>query len=78
MPVTQSNAPSGGADTRRRAIVIGAGFGGLAAAVRLAHAGYSVTLLEKHDVPGGKFELAMQLIFTPMVMRLVERKRKMG
>jgi phosphoribulokinase len=26
--------------------------------------------------PGGKMELAMQLIFTPMVMRLVERARK--
>ncbi len=25
--------------------------------------------------PGGKMELAMQLIFTPMVMRLVERRR---
>ena len=28
-------------------------------------------------VPGGKMELAMQLIFTPMVMRLVERSRKL-
>ena len=27
-------------------------------------------------VPGGKMELAMQLIFTPMIMRLVERGRK--
>ena len=27
--------------------------------------------------PGGKMELAMQLIFTPMIMRLVERRRKM-
>jgi len=26
-------------------------------------------------VPGGKMELAMQLIFTPMIMRLVERRR---
>ncbi len=26
--------------------------------------------------PGGKMELAMQLIFTPMVMRLMERRRK--
>jgi phosphoribulokinase len=26
-------------------------------------------------VPGGKFELAMQLIFTPMVLQLMERKR---
>ncbi|WP_119154334.1 phosphoribulokinase [Caldimonas tepidiphila] len=27
-------------------------------------------------VPGGKMDLAMQLIFTPMIMRLVERRRK--
>ena len=27
-------------------------------------------------VPGGKMELAMQLIFTPMIMRLVERRAK--
>jgi len=27
-------------------------------------------------VPGGKMELAMQLIFTPMILRLMERKRK--
>ncbi len=29
-------------------------------------------------VPGGKMELAMQLIFTPMIMRLVDRRRKMA
>ncbi|MEJ8815660.1 phosphoribulokinase [Variovorax ureilyticus] len=28
-------------------------------------------------VPGGKMELAMQLIFTPMVMRLVERRKNL-
>jgi phosphoribulokinase len=27
-------------------------------------------------VPGGKMELAMQLIFTPMILRLIERRRK--
>ncbi len=27
-------------------------------------------------VPGGKMELAMQLIFTPMIMRLMERRKK--
>ena len=27
-------------------------------------------------VPGGKMELAMQLIFTPMIMRLIERRSK--
>jgi len=30
-------------------------------------------------VPGGKMELAMQLIFTPMILRLVDaRKRRLG
>ena len=28
-------------------------------------------------VPGGKMELAMQLIFTPMIMRLVDRRKKL-
>jgi phosphoribulokinase len=27
-------------------------------------------------VPGGKMELAMQLIFTPMILRLMDRRRK--
>jgi phosphoribulokinase len=27
-------------------------------------------------VPGGKMELAMQLIFTPFVWRMIERKRR--
>jgi len=39
---------------RARAIVIGAGFGGLAAAVRLGARGYDVTVLEKLDAPGGR------------------------
>ena len=34
-------------------IIIGAGVGGLAAAVRLAQAGYDVTVLEKNRQPGG-------------------------
>jgi phytoene desaturase len=40
--------------TTRRAVVIGAGLGGLAAAARLAHAGYQVTVVERHGVPGGR------------------------
>ena len=36
------------------AIVIGAGIGGLAAAARLARAGFQVTLLEKNAHPGGR------------------------
>ncbi|MXQ09760.1 phytoene desaturase [Alphaproteobacteria bacterium GH1-50] len=35
-------------------VVIGAGMGGLASAIRLAHAGCAVTLIEAHDHPGGK------------------------
>ena len=38
----------------RKAIVIGAGFGGLALAIRLQSAGIAVTLLEKRDKPGGR------------------------
>jgi phytoene desaturase len=41
-------------DSRPRAIVIGAGFGGLAAAVRLACKGWQVQVLEKLDAPGGR------------------------
>jgi len=41
-------------DTRPHAIVIGSGFGGLAAAVRLGARGYRVTVLERLDAPGGR------------------------
>ena len=37
-----------------RVVVIGSGFGGLSAAVRLRAMGYSVTLLEARDQPGGR------------------------
>ena len=36
------------------AVVIGSGFGGLAAAIRLGARGYRVTVLEKLDAPGGR------------------------
>ncbi len=39
---------------RPRAVVIGSGFGGLAAAIRLGAKGYRVTVLEKRDKPGGR------------------------
>ncbi len=42
------------ADHAPRAVVIGSGFGGLAAAVRLGARGYRVTVLEKRDKPGGR------------------------
>jgi phytoene desaturase len=39
---------------KNSAIVIGSGFGGLAAAIRLQARGYQVTLLEMRDKPGGR------------------------
>lgn len=39
---------------RLRAAVIGSGFGGLAAAIRLATAGVDVTVFEARDLPGGR------------------------
>jgi phytoene desaturase len=38
----------------RRAVVVGAGFGGLALAIRLQASGIQTTLLEKRDKPGGR------------------------
>src|SRR3954463_11489681 len=46
------------------AIVIGSGFGGLAAAVRLGARGYRVTVLEKLDAPGGRAYVHRQDGFT--------------
>ena len=39
---------------RDRAIVVGAGIGGLSAAASLAAQGYETTVLERHPTPGGK------------------------
>lgn len=41
-------------DGRERAVIIGAGFGGLAAAVRLAARGYHVTVVDRLASPGGR------------------------
>ena len=49
---------------RRHAVVIGAGFGGLAAAVRLGAKGYRVTVLERLDAPGGRAYVFRQDGFT--------------
>ena len=39
---------------KKNVIVIGAGFGGLSAAVRLLAQGHNVTLIDKRDKPGGR------------------------
>jgi phytoene desaturase len=51
-------------NARRHAIVVGSGFGGLAAAVRLGARGYRVTVLEKLDAPGGRAYVHRQDGFT--------------
>jgi phytoene desaturase len=52
------------AANRPHAVVIGSGFGGLAAAVRLGAKGYRVTVLEKLDAPGGRAYVHRQDGFT--------------
>ena len=47
-----------------RAIVIGSGFGGLAAAIRLQSTGHQVALLEQRDRPGGRAYVYEQDGFT--------------
>ncbi len=47
-----------------RAAVIGSGFGGLAAAIRLAAAGVDVTVFEARDLPGGRAYVYKQDGFT--------------
>jgi phytoene desaturase len=51
-------------DPRPHAVVIGSGFGGLAAAVRLGARGYRVTVLERLDAPGGRAYVFRQDGFT--------------
>ena len=46
------------------AVVIGSGFGGLAAAIRLSVRGYAVQVLEKLDAPGGRAYVHHQDGFT--------------
>ncbi|GJE09907.1 phytoene desaturase [Methylobacterium longum] len=51
-------------DPRPHAVVIGAGFGGLAASVRLGARGYRVTVLERLEQPGGRARVHRQDGFT--------------
>ena len=38
----------------KKALVIGAGFAGMSVATFLAKKGWSVTVIEKHNLPGGR------------------------
>ncbi|MCO8143856.1 phytoene desaturase [Rhodovulum tesquicola] len=61
------------------AVVIGAGLGGLAAAMRLGAKGYRVTVIDKLDVPGGRgsavwqdghrFDLGPTIVTVPQIFR---------
>jgi phytoene desaturase len=50
----RQQSQEGAGDRRPHAIVIGSGFGGLAAAIRLGARGYRVTVLERRDQAGGR------------------------
>ena len=64
--LTVESPPAAPAAVRERphAVVIGSGFGGLAAAVRLGARGYRVTVLEQLDAPGGRAYVYKQDGFT--------------
>jgi phytoene desaturase len=70
-----------------RIVVIGSGFGGLAAAIRLQQQGHDVTIVEKQDKPGGRayvfeqdgftFDAGPTIITAPWLIRqLFERSGK--
>ncbi|NOE16629.1 phytoene desaturase [Ruegeria atlantica] len=75
--LTQDAIPVG--DDRSHAVVIGAGLGGLAAAMRLGAKGYRVSVLDRLDMPGGRgsailreghrFDLGPTIVTVPEVFR---------
>lgn len=62
--LTPSQGLPAAAPPQAQAVVIGSGFGGLAAAVRLGARGYRVTVLEQLDAPGGRGYVHRQDGFT--------------
>jgi phytoene desaturase len=64
LPPPSRPAPAVLSRTRPHAVVIGAGFGGLAAAIRLGARGYRVTVLERLDTLGGRARVFTQAGFT--------------
>ncbi|MEJ7734969.1 MAG: phytoene desaturase family protein, partial [Polyangiaceae bacterium] len=63
-PERDEGGASAAVAVRPHAVVIGAGFGGLAAAVRLGARGYRVTVIDKLETPGGRAEVHRQDGFT--------------
>ena len=47
---------------KKKVCIIGAGIGGLAAALRLAHSGFDVTVYEQNISVGGKVNLINQCL----------------
>jgi phytoene desaturase len=60
LPPPLTYSPATTSDGRPHAIVIGAGFGGLAAAIRLGARGFRVTVLEHLPEPGGRASVFRQ------------------
>ena len=60
----KGNGGAGLQDGRKTAAVIGAGFGGLALAIRLQASGIQTTVFEKRDKPGGRAYVYKQDGFT--------------
>ncbi|MBE0595417.1 MAG: phytoene desaturase [Gemmatimonadales bacterium] len=59
--MTAARSPAASArSTSRHAVIIGAGFGGLAAAVRLAARGYRVSVFDRLTEPGGRARVYRQ------------------
>jgi 1-hydroxycarotenoid 3,4-desaturase len=59
LTMNEGQMPSADSSGQPRAVVIGAGMGGLAAAIRLAAGGCRVTVVESADGPGGKARARM-------------------
>ena len=72
-------APSPAAQAKGRAVVIGAGLGGLASAMRLGAKGWQVTVIDRLDIAGGRgssvtqdghrFDLGPTIVTVPQVLR---------